>query len=48
MTGQQRGAVVGGVGLQPTLVTGVVCMGSQVISTRQLVDMINTLILGGH
>lgn len=37
-----------GVELQSTLVTGLVCMGSKVISTCQSIDMINTIILGGH
>lgn len=48
VAGQQRDAFGGWVELQPTLVTGLVCMGSKVISTCQLVDMINTIILGGH
>lgn len=46
-TGQQRDAFGGWGELQPTLVTGLVCMGSKVISTCQLVDMIYNIILGG-
>ena len=35
-----------GAELQPTLATRLFCMGSQVTSTCQSVDMINTIILG--
>lgn len=34
-------------GAAATPVPGLVCRGSKVVSTCQLVDMINTLILGG-